>query len=71
MIRRLKSGGYRLYSRKRNPRPENVGISARFPRWLQPKSMSAPCNSLNDRDDLCQLHENKSISVRKSAGPVK
>ena len=45
MIRKLKSGGYRLYSRKINPktgRRRNLGTFET--RW-RPKSMSARCST--------------------------
>ena len=62
MIRKLASGGYRLYSRKLNPstgKRRNLGT---FKRVLQPKSTNAKCStsrgtekhdgSLRDREGL-------------------
>ena len=47
MIRKLKSGGYRLYSRKVDPKTgkrRNLGTFRRAPR---PKNTSVPFNSSN------------------------
>jgi len=44
MIRKLKSGGYRLYSRKVNPKTSAAGISAPSRRAGRPRSTSALCN---------------------------
>jgi hypothetical protein len=44
MIRKLKSGEYRLYSRKKNPKTGGGAISARSRAGLPPKSMSARCS---------------------------
>ena len=45
MIKRLKSGGYRLYSRKKNPstgRRRNLGTFK-----TAPKNTNGPCNTSN------------------------
>src|SRR6185437_4094981 len=47
MIRKLKSGEYRLYSRKKNPGPESAATWVLFHHWPKPKSMSAPYSSLS------------------------
>jgi hypothetical protein len=44
MIRKLKSGGYRLCSRKVNPKTGRRRTSAPSRRARRPKSMSAPCS---------------------------
>ncbi len=44
MIRKLSSGEYRLYSRKKNPQTGNVEIWARLPRAGRRKSTSGKCN---------------------------
>lgn len=44
MIRKLKSGEYRLYSRKLDPKTHKRRISGRSRPARRPKSMSARCN---------------------------
>ena len=45
MIRKLKSGEYRLYSQKGTERPAGVEILERSPRVRRRRSTSAPCSS--------------------------
>ena len=53
MIRKLQSGEYRLYSRKKDPKTGDVATSARSSHARLRKSTSAPCSSSNGtrRDD--------------------
>ena len=51
MIRKLKSGHYRLYSRKVDPRPAGAEISEPFDRAPAPKSTSGPFSSSNTADE--------------------
>jgi hypothetical protein len=50
MIRKLRSGGYRLYSRKAIRKPANAAILAPSVRAWQPKSTSAPCSTSSVTD---------------------
>jgi hypothetical protein len=45
MIRKLKSGGYRLYSRKVNPKTGRRRNLVTFRTRARPKSTSAPCST--------------------------
>ena len=63
MIRKLKSGGYRLYSRKINPktgRRYNLGTLRRAPR---PKSTNAPCNISNGTSGVPRVRTNLGIGT--------
>ena len=46
MIRKLKSGKFRLYSRKQNPK---TGRRRTLTRGNRPKSTNAPCSISNGR----------------------
>jgi hypothetical protein len=47
MIRKLKSGEYRLYSRKKNPKTGKRRNLVLFQAWKKPRRMSAQFNTLN------------------------
>ena len=51
MIRKLASGKYRLYSRKKNPKTGRRRISARFLPGQRRRSTSEPFNSTNGIND--------------------
>jgi hypothetical protein len=48
MIRKLKSGEYRLYSRKKDLKRENAAIWAHSSHAGKRKPMSVPCSTSND-----------------------
>lgn len=47
MIRKLRSGKYRLYSRKNDEKTANGGIWGRLRRLGRPRSMGGRCSILN------------------------
>ena len=47
MIRKLKSGEYRLYSRKKNPKTGKRRNLGTFSVWKRPRPMSAQCSTSN------------------------
>jgi hypothetical protein len=55
MIRKLKSGEYRLYSRKKNLKTGKRRNLGRFERARQPRLTNARCNSSSVDNSLLQL----------------
>jgi hypothetical protein len=59
MIRKLKSGEYRLYSRKKIPKPANAAIWAHSVAADKPKPTNGRCNTSKDEVKPCLVTGDK------------
>ena len=70
MIRKLKSGEYRLYSRKRMPQPASAATWARFRQWRRQSSMSAKCSISKSTNRSLWLARSIQDHARRAVGHI-